>query len=162
MTEEWKGGAFHRNAPHVKQATVKGKHPGFPLAFQEYSPDFPHKKVFREPNLMLRACQSNPQKSYCLRERTTKYRILFFTLVDNVFPSYHNVISVLFFFGGGDSVAQYTLGFAGRPSSSAFYISTVDNTYNHGPGSQGSKTEADACFAKVSFMLSSEREDCRE
>ena len=101
MTEEWKGGAFHRNAPHVKQATVKGKHPGFPLAFQEYSPDFPHKKVFREPNLMLRACQSNPQKSYCLRERTTKYRILFFTLVDNVFPSYHNVISVLFFWGGG-------------------------------------------------------------
>lgn len=71
---------------------------------------------------------------------------------------------------------QYSLGFAGRPSSSDFYISTVDNTENHGkgcthfttdvtpssliphpptrppiegPGSQGSKTEADACFAKV-------------
>lgn len=40
--------------------------------------------------------------------------------------------------------AVYTLGYAGRPSSnSAFYISTVDNTRNHGPGSQGSKTEAD-------------------
>ena len=25
----------------------------------------------------------------------------------------------------------------------------MDNTYNHGPGSQGSKTEADACFAKL-------------
>lgn len=42
------------------------------------------------------------------------------------------------------------MGYAGRPSgASAFYISTVDNTANHGPGSQGSKTEADACFAKV-------------
>ena len=44
---------------------------------------------------------------------------------------------------------QYTLGFAGRPSSDAFYVSTMDNTFNHGPGSQGSKTEADACFAVV-------------
>lgn len=43
-----------------------------------------------------------------------------------------------------------TLGYAGRPSgSSAFYISTVDNTRNHGPGSQGSKTEADAVFGSV-------------
>jgi hypothetical protein len=31
----------------------------------------------------------------------------------------------------------------------AFYISTVDNTRNHGPGSQGSKTEADSCFGKI-------------
>jgi hypothetical protein len=61
---EWKGGAFHRNAGHVKQATIKGQnHKGFPLAFQEYSPKFPHSK--------------------------------------------------------------YTLGFAGRPSSNAFYVSTV-------------------------------------
>ena len=44
---------------------------------------------------------------------------------------------------------QYSLGFAGRPSSSQFYISTVDNVRNHGPGSQGSATEADACFAKL-------------
>merc|ERR1712079_978889 len=42
-----------------------------------------------------------------------------------------------------------TLGFAGRPGGPAFYISTVDNTRNHGPGSQGSKTEADSCFGKV-------------
>lgn len=87
VEHEWKGGAFHRNAAHVKQATVKGRHDGFPLAFQEYSPDFPH--------------------------------------------------------------VQYSLGFAGRPSSDAFYVSTVDNTYNHGPGSQNSATEADACFAKL-------------
>jgi hypothetical protein len=87
VTGEWKGGAFHRNAGHVKQVTVKGQHPGFPLAFQEYSPAFPHKK--------------------------------------------------------------FTLGFAGRPSSSAFYVSTMDNVGNHGPGSQGSKTEADSCFAKL-------------
>lgn len=42
-----------------------------------------------------------------------------------------------------------TLGFAGRPGGAAFYISTVDNTRNHGPGSQGSKTEADSCFGRV-------------
>ena len=44
---------------------------------------------------------------------------------------------------------KLTLGFAGRPGGPEFYISTVDNTRNHGPGSQGSKTEADSCFAKV-------------
>jgi hypothetical protein len=45
---------------------------------------------------------------------------------------------------------KYTLGYAGRPSGSrAIYISTVDNTHNHGPGSQGSKTEADCLFGKV-------------
>ena len=45
---------------------------------------------------------------------------------------------------------QFTLGYAGRPSgSSAIYISTLDNTYNHGPASQGSKTEADVCWGKL-------------
>mmetsp|Transcript_19948 Transcript_19948/g.59426 ORF Transcript_19948/g.59426 Transcript_19948/m.59426 type:complete len:276 (+) Transcript_19948:128-955(+) len=44
---------------------------------------------------------------------------------------------------------KFTLGFAGRPGGPEFYVSTVDNTRNHGPGSQGSKTEADSCFAKV-------------
>lgn len=44
---------------------------------------------------------------------------------------------------------QYSLGFAGRPGGPAFYISTVDNSQNHGPGSQGSQTEADSCFAKI-------------
>jgi hypothetical protein len=89
VATEWEGGAFHRNAPHVKQVTVRGRHPGFPLAFQEYSAEFPH--------------------------------------------------------------VRFSLGFAGRPSSSAFYISTVDNRQNHGPGSQGAKAtkEADSCFARV-------------
>lgn len=45
---------------------------------------------------------------------------------------------------------KYTMGFAGRPSgSSAIYVSTLDNTFNHGPGSQGSKTEADVCWGKL-------------
>jgi hypothetical protein len=45
---------------------------------------------------------------------------------------------------------QWTMGFAGRPSgSSAVYVSTIDNTRNHGPASQGSKTEADACWGKL-------------
>lgn len=37
----------------------------------------------------------------------------------------------------------------GRPGGPEFYISTVDNSENHGPGSQGSKTEADSCFGRV-------------
>jgi len=44
---------------------------------------------------------------------------------------------------------QYTLGYAGRPGGPEFYISTIDNTQNHGYGSQGSKTEADSCFGKI-------------
>jgi cyclophilin family peptidyl-prolyl cis-trans isomerase len=47
---------------------------------------------------------------------------------------------------------KYTLGLAGRPGGPDFYISTVDNTANHGPGGQGSydlPSEADSCFAKV-------------
>ncbi len=44
---------------------------------------------------------------------------------------------------------KFTLGYAGRPGGSAFYISQVDNTANHGPASQGSKTEADGCFGRL-------------
>ena len=42
---------------------------------------------------------------------------------------------------------KYTLGFAGRPGGPDFYVSTQDNTYNHGPGGQQSyalKEEADS------------------
>ena len=74
LVRTWKGGAFHRNAGHVLQAhaTAGGRAAG--LAFQEYSPKYPH--------------------------------------------------------------VEGTLGFAGRPGGPAFYISTVDNTRNHGPASQ--------------------------
>lgn len=42
------------------------------------------------------------------------------------------------------------LGYAGRPGGPACYISTLDNTENHGPGSQGSKMgEADSPFGRV-------------
>lgn len=44
---------------------------------------------------------------------------------------------------------KLTMGYAGRPGGPAFYISTVDNTENHGPASQGSKTEADGCFGRI-------------
>jgi len=44
---------------------------------------------------------------------------------------------------------RLTMGYAGRPGGPAFYISTIDNTDNHGPASQGSNTEADSCFAKI-------------
>lgn len=46
---------------------------------------------------------------------------------------------------------QFSLGFAGRPGGPAFYISTVDNTDNHGPASQGSKSEADGCFGRIAI-----------
>lgn len=63
-------------------------------------------------------------------------------------------------FHGGGSLAfqeysplfphrQFTMGYAGRPGGPAFYISQVDNTANHGPASQGSKTEADGCFGRL-------------
>eukprot|EP00551_Chaetoceros_affinis_P008877 CAMPEP_0203667316 /NCGR_PEP_ID=MMETSP0090-20130426/4172_1 /ASSEMBLY_ACC=CAM_ASM_001088 /TAXON_ID=426623 /ORGANISM="Chaetoceros affinis, Strain CCMP159" /LENGTH=365 /DNA_ID=CAMNT_0050531437 /DNA_START=120 /DNA_END=1217 /DNA_ORIENTATION=- len=47
---------------------------------------------------------------------------------------------------------KYTLGYAGRPGGPDFYVSTRDNTRNHGPGGQTSyalASEADPCFAKV-------------
>jgi len=85
MASHWRGGAFTRNANHVLQARPQAPHAG--LAFQEYSPEYPHKAL--------------------------------------------------------------TLGFAGRPGGPGFYISKTDNRIVHGPGSQGSNTEADSCFAKV-------------
>eukprot|EP01038_Epipyxis_sp_PR26KG_P007744 gene7744-10521_t len=87
VVDNWKTGAFHRNAGHVLQALARTKSKMSGLAFQEYHPDWPH--------------------------------------------------------------AKYTLGYAGRPGGPEFYISTEDNTRNHGPGSQGSKTEADGCFGKI-------------
>jgi len=49
---------------------------------------------------------------------------------------------------------QYTMGYAGRPGGPAFYISIEDNVHNHGPGSQGSETEADGCFARLADQSS--------
>jgi len=87
IVDRWSGGAFFRNAGHVLQVMVEGEQPRGTLAWQEYSPDFPH--------------------------------------------------------------YEYTLGYAGRPGGSQFYISIMDNVQNHGPASQGSAHEADSCFAKV-------------
>lgn len=47
---------------------------------------------------------------------------------------------------------KYTVGYAGRPGGPDFYISTQDNTVNHGPGGQSDDpTDADPCFAKVIY-----------
>jgi cyclophilin family peptidyl-prolyl cis-trans isomerase len=44
----------------------------------------------------------------------------------------------------------YTVGFGGRPAGRQIYISTMNNTLAHGPGSQGSKmNEADVCFGHI-------------
>ena len=47
--------------------------------------------------------------------------------------------------------AKYTVGYAGRPSGPGWYVSILDNTNNHGPGSQQKKNpyEADANFGRV-------------
>lgn len=44
----------------------------------------------------------------------------------------------------------FTVGFGGRPGGPATYISKMDNSIAHGPGSQGSTmNEADSCFARI-------------
>jgi hypothetical protein len=67
------------------------------------------------------------------------------------------LVSLFFFFFCNESSpnfphVKYTLGYAGRPGGPDFYVSTLDNTLNHGPGGQSSyeeASEADPCFAKV-------------
>lgn len=46
---------------------------------------------------------------------------------------------------------ERTVGYAGRPSGPAWYVSIMDNVKNHGPGSQQDKNpyEADSCFGRV-------------
>jgi hypothetical protein len=87
----YQSGGFHRRAGHVLQATTKSYLRQQPLAFQEYSKQYPH--------------------------------------------------------------VQGTVGYCGRPSghNGCWYISTMDNTQNHGPGSQQKKNtyEADANFGRV-------------
>jgi len=89
MARGYKSGGFHRNAGHVLQAAVQSSSIKRPLAFQEYSPSFPHVKG--------------------------------------------------------------TVGYCGRPSSVCWYVSLMDNTQNHGPGSQQKHNpyEADANFGEV-------------
>jgi hypothetical protein len=46
---------------------------------------------------------------------------------------------------------KYTTGYAGRPSGPQWYVSIMDNTKAHGPGSQqtANKYEADSLFGKI-------------
>ena len=46
---------------------------------------------------------------------------------------------------------ERTVGYAGRPSGPAWYVSIQNNVRNHGPGSQQKHNpyEADSCFGKV-------------
>ena len=44
---------------------------------------------------------------------------------------------------------KYSLGYCGRPGGPCYYINTVNNVQNHGPASQGSRTEADSNFGKL-------------
>jgi cyclophilin family peptidyl-prolyl cis-trans isomerase len=46
---------------------------------------------------------------------------------------------------------ERTVGYAGRPSGPAWYVSIQDNSKNHGPGSQQKHNpyEADSCFGRV-------------
>ena len=56
------------------------------------------------------------------------------------------------------SYQKLTTLFIGRPGGPPFYISTQDNTENHGPGSQGSKSEVKRLIGfllSIVFLLSS-------
>lgn len=46
---------------------------------------------------------------------------------------------------------KHTLGFAGRGGGNAFYINSIDNTVNHGPGTDrgGKDPEADTNFGRI-------------
>ena len=46
---------------------------------------------------------------------------------------------------------EWTVGLAGRPGGTEFYINKRDNSVDHGPGgfSSDQKANADPCFAKV-------------
>ena len=131
MVGEWKGGAFHRNAGHVKQVTVKGQHPGFPLAYQEYSPNFPHKKVRSNCRHPKTCCD---EQDYTTQIPFAPNRALQSFAAAACF--HPRIPASSFAPPWPCALPQYTLGFAGRPSSSAFYVSTMDNVRNHGPGSQ--------------------------
>ena len=94
VARTWKSGAFHRNANHVLQVAVQTsgvqrQQRQQSMPFQEYSPEFPHRKG--------------------------------------------------------------TTGYAGRPSGPAWYVSIMDNTVNHGPGSQQHHNphEADSLFGRI-------------
>lgn len=90
LSRHWseKKGAFHRRAEHVLQVLVEGR-PVPHLAFQEYSPQYPH--------------------------------------------------------------TRGTVGYAGRPSGPEWYVSILDNSADHGPGTQQKENpyEADSCFGRV-------------
>ncbi len=88
IARTWKSGAFHRNANHVLQVSAHSEVKSS-MPFQEYSPEFPHKKG--------------------------------------------------------------TTGYAGRPSGPGWYISIMDNSVNHGPGSQQQRNphEADSLFGRI-------------
>lgn len=55
------------------------------------------------------------------------------------------------FVHGSDPHKLGTVGYAGRPSGPAWYVSILDNTKNHGPGTQQKHNpyEADSCFGTV-------------
>ena len=59
------------------------------------------------------------------------YGALYYTHTDIYYSDIHCTVSTIY---------------TGGPE---FYISTEDNTKNHGPGSQGSNVEADSCFGKL-------------
>ena len=46
---------------------------------------------------------------------------------------------------------KHTMGFAGRGGGNAFYINTIDNSKNHGPGTDrgGKDPEADTNFGRI-------------
>ena len=131
----WKGGMFHRNAGHVLQVQTVGSD-AKGLAFQEYSPQYPHV----ESTLGFAGRPGGPAFYMCVhlpaRPRTASLRQTL--LVARCGAPHHH---------------HHHHHHSSAPSlplpSLASCSSIIDNTRNHGPASQGSKTEADSCFGKI-------------
>jgi hypothetical protein len=168
----WKGGVFHRNAGHVLQAQTVGSG-AKGLAFQEYSPQYPH--VENTLGFAGRPGELCFIYRYILRESCSQFDSLPLTslmIPQAVRPSTCASLCPWWTLGSAPSdariVGRRTASPAhattNRPHSSSPILSLpraprfpliapsssiIDNTRNHGPASQGSKSEADSCFGKI-------------
>ena len=164
--------AFHRNAGHVLQAQTVGSG-AKGLAFQEYSPQYPH--VENTLGFAGRPGELCFIYRYILRESCSQFDSLPLTslmIPQAVRPSTCASLCPWWTLGYAPSdariVGRRTASPAhattNRPHSSSPILSLpraprfpliapsssiIDNTRNHGPASQGSKSEADSCFGKI-------------
>ena len=125
------------------------------LEFQDTIPDFEEKGADGDILLEMAPSRLQPHSVFSFLEVARKYKGGGFHRIAG------HVLQVMVK-GGFPSLAfqeyskEYphekgTVGYAGRPSGPAWYVSIMDNVKNHGPGSQQKHNpyEADSCFGRV-------------